>query len=255
MKMVVFDLDETLGYFVEFRIFWECLLRHFGNVFLTQQDFNNVLNLYPEFLRPNIYTILNFLKIKKQVGLCEKVMIYTNNQSPKSWVQYLVNYLDSKLNYNLFDQIICAFKVNGKRIEINRTSNTKTYADLLQCTRVPANTEICFLDDKIFPEMSNDNVYYIYVKPYRHDLNFSEMIKRFNEAKFLNFVLQEQLILNDLCLYDYNYVKKSVTEYDVDKIIGKEIINHLRMFFKKGTKNKTFKKRIIANKFNKTFRK
>ena len=27
MKIVVFDLDETLGYFVLFGIFWDCLLR------------------------------------------------------------------------------------------------------------------------------------------------------------------------------------------------------------------------------------
>jgi hypothetical protein len=25
MKIVVFDLDETLGYFTEFGIFWDCL--------------------------------------------------------------------------------------------------------------------------------------------------------------------------------------------------------------------------------------
>lgn len=254
MKIVVFDLDETLGYFVEFKIFWECLLRQLNDNLFTQEDFNNVLNLYPEFLRPNIYTILNYLKIKKEAGFCEKVMIYTNNQSPKTWVQYLINYLDSSLNYKLFDQIICAFKVNGKRVEMSRTSQSKTYSDLLKCTKIPANTEICFLDDKIFPDMSHDNVYYIYVKPYRHDLNFLEMIERLNDAKILPLVLSEQLLLHELSLYNYNYVNKLISEYEVDKIISKEILAHLRLFFISRKKNKTFKKRL-ANKSNKTFRK
>jgi len=255
MKIVVFDLDETLGYFVQFRIFWECLTRQLANNSFSQEHFNKVLNLYPEFLRPNILIILNFLKIKKQSGSCEKVMIYTNNQGPKSWARYLINYLDSELRYKLFDQIICAFKINGKRVEMNRTSQNKSYSDLLECTKVPANTEICFLDDKIFPEMSHDNVYYIYVKPYRHDLKFPEMIQRLKDAKIIPSVLPEPLILNDLNLYNYNYIEKLIPEYDIDKIISKEILTHLRMFFHSRKKNKTFKKRNISNKFNKTFRK
>ena len=49
MKIVVFDLDETLGYFVEFGIFWDCLNRYLSkfNSVLTQEDFNEILDLYP----------------------------------------------------------------------------------------------------------------------------------------------------------------------------------------------------------------
>ena len=57
MKIVVFDLDETLGYFTEFGIFWDCLIYYskFKNKSsLSQSDFDNILDLYPEFLRPNI---------------------------------------------------------------------------------------------------------------------------------------------------------------------------------------------------------
>jgi hypothetical protein len=44
MKFVVFDLDETLGYFTQYGIFWDCLthyLKNRNNTYLTQNDFND----------------------------------------------------------------------------------------------------------------------------------------------------------------------------------------------------------------------
>jgi hypothetical protein len=251
MKIVVFDLDETLGYFVEFGIFWECLtrqLRETTSIKLTQDDFNGILNLYPEFLRPNIYNILNYLKTKKINGFCEKVMIYTNNQGPKSWAQQLVHYFESKLKYNLFDQIVCAFKVNGKRIEPNRTSHEKSYNDLLSCsnTKIPSNAEICFLDDNYFSEMSHDNVYYIYVKPYKHDIEYSEMIKRLTNSRILEYGLQEEEdLLKRMRTYKYTCSVKQDEEYEEDKTLSKDILLYLRLFFYVPPKPKTFKKKPV----------
>ena len=61
MKIVVFDLDETLGYFTEFGIFWDSLSNYLKikeKPKLNQDDFNETLDLYPEFLRPNKINIL-----------------------------------------------------------------------------------------------------------------------------------------------------------------------------------------------------
>ena len=92
-KIVVFDVDETLGYFVEFGIFWSSIIAYKIhqkiNYELTQNDFNKILDLYPEFIRPNIISILNYLKHKKMSKECSGVMIYTNNQGQPSWVNYL----------------------------------------------------------------------------------------------------------------------------------------------------------------------
>ena len=86
MKIVVFDLDETLGYFTEFGIFWDSLVQYLKSInkqALNQHDFDDVLDLYPEFLRPNIINILNYLKEKKDSNCCHKMMIYTNNNGPR----------------------------------------------------------------------------------------------------------------------------------------------------------------------------
>jgi hypothetical protein len=70
-KIVVFDLDETLGYFMELGMFWDSLTNYIKNnklqIPIDQKLFNKILDLYPEFLRPNILGILNrgLIKFKK----------------------------------------------------------------------------------------------------------------------------------------------------------------------------------------------
>ena len=67
-KVVVFDLDETLGYFIEFGIFWDSLKEYVNknniDCNINQDLFNKILDLFPEFLRPNIINILQYLKKK-----------------------------------------------------------------------------------------------------------------------------------------------------------------------------------------------
>jgi len=204
MKIVVFDLDETLGYFTEFGIFWDCLINYSkvkNNSSLTQSDFDNILDLYPEFLRPNIINILNYLKSKKQSLCCHKMMIYTNNNGPKEWAHHIIDYFSKKINYKLFDQLISAFKINGKVVEVCRTTHDKT-------------------------------------KIINNDDNFTKIM---NEH---------------IKLYKYDCIDKESKEYEVDKVVGKQIIKHLQEFFNKSKKNKTVRNKKSKNyKLNKTQRK
>lgn len=113
-KIVVFDLDETMGYFMELGMFWESLKAYIKHKQLKhsidQELFNKVLDLYPEFLRPNIINILNYLKKKKEKNHCHKLLIYTNNQGPVEWANYIMKYFEKKTNYSIFDKIIPTLK-------------------------------------------------------------------------------------------------------------------------------------------------
>jgi hypothetical protein len=244
MKIVIFDLDETLGYFVEFGIFWNCLSKYLYDTTkynLTQLDFNEILDLYPEFLRPNIIAILNYLKHKKNKKCCNKIMIYTNNQGPKTWSEQIISYFEKKINSKLFDQIIAAFKINGKAIEICRTTHDKTYNDLIKCTKIPTNAQICFLDDNYFPEMSHNNVYYINIKPYVHNIGFETILNRFMSSNIGSLLMDNNNgngILNCLNNYYYTYIEKTPQEQEIDKILSKQIMIHLQYFFNKPNKNK-----------------
>ena len=264
-KIVVFDLDETLGYFMELGMFWDALNGYINNknlkIKIDQELFNNILDLYPEFLRPNIKGILNYLKHKKEKNHCDKLMIYTNNQGPMEWAKFIMNYFENKIDYKIFDQIIGAFKIQGKRVELCRTTHMKTHNDFIKCTKVPENTQICFLDDVFYPGMSNEKIYYINIKPYIHDLDFNEMITRFLESD-LEIKIEDQLYFRDYILtfmkkYNYIYIKKNIEVQNIDVILSKKILQHLHLFFKMkpiGSNNKTH--RIIKRykKLNKTLK-
>ena len=263
MKIVVFDLDETLGYFTQFGIFWDSLVKcwkHHNRHPLTEQCFRKILDLYPEFLRPNIINILSYLKDKKKSRCCHKIMIYTNNNGPYEWVEKIINYFEDKINFKLINQIITAFKINGKRIEMCRTTHQKTHNDLIRCTKIPQNTEICFLDDTPHPKMMNDRVYYIIVKPYYCDLMFDEMLERFKHSDVRKSIIKDDEIedfngniMKNILLYNYVCKNKTMDDGEKDENVGEEIIHHLKYFF--DTKKTETRRRNRIHMKNKTRRK
>jgi len=259
MKIIIFDLDETLGYFVELGMFWDCLIKTTGKREFTQEEFNDILDLYPEFIRPNIENILNYLKKKKQSKSCHKIMIYTNNQGPSKWADHILSYFETKTKSKLFDQTIRAFKINGKQIELNRTTHDKTYRDLVRCTQIPHNAQICFLDDIYHPEMVNDNVYYINLKPYTHDLHFDDLVGRFVKSNVGQTIIGESKtndvtnkLLSELRKFAFTYVEKTREETEIDQILGKEIMSHLKNFFAQSRTNTVRRRRKQGAKSRKT---
>jgi hypothetical protein len=240
-KIVVFDLDETLGYFVEFGMFWDTLKQYYKkeentntNTVFDQSLFNKLLDLYPEFTRPNILNILKYLKQKKQDQRCHKLMIYTNNQGPPEWAQQIKGYFEDKLKFILFDQIIGAFKVNGKQVELCRTTHMKTHKDFISCTKIPETTQICFIDDVFHPGMTNDNIYYIHIKPYTYDLPFETITDRFIASGLLfknTPTSMKEAIIVGMKRYNHTYVEKPPLEHEIDAMLSKKILHHLHTFF------------------------
>ena len=108
-KLIVFDLDETIGHFEEFGRFIDGLAalseggqfqhHHKTNAFehITQKHFDELLDLYPEFFRPHIFTIFKQLAKRKKRDKHLKVAIYTNNMGPRSWTLHIKNYIEHKI--------------------------------------------------------------------------------------------------------------------------------------------------------------
>ena len=243
LKVIVFDLDETLGYFTELSMFWEALEFFYGTNLLADK-FYDVMDMFPEFFRPNILTILAYINKKKKHNKCYKTFIYTNNQGPKSWVTMISDYCDQKLGQKVFDHIISAYKVRGKQIEHKRTTHDKTVNDLISCTGIPTHTEICFIDDLYHPLMDTDNVFYINIKPYRHSLRFEEMAHRYYEkvieknpttygGPITTKTEFSRTIVTYMSQFNYLVVKKSVEEVNVDKAVSKKLLGNLEEFLKR----------------------
>jgi hypothetical protein len=254
LKIIVFDLDETLGYFTQVSIFWDAL-EHFYGHNLFNDKFFEMLNVFPEVFRPNILNILDFLHKKQMKKSCYKIFIYTNNQAPKSWVNMLSEYMNTKLGYKIFDYIIGAYKIRGKQIEPKRTSHDKSVADLISCTNIPDNAEICFIDDLYHPLMDKDNVYYINIKPYRVSMTFEEMANRYYDALLINSTINKQTFIKSIVAfmnqYNYTLLKKSEEEKKVDAIVSKKLLSDLEDFLKN---NRTPHTRKTRNRRVKTMR-
>lgn len=247
-KLVVFDMDETLGYFVEFGIFWKLLYNYLNKNKLVNIEkqilFNNVIELYPEIIRPNILSILYYLKYKVLSKECQGIMIYTNNQESKEWVYLIKTYFETKVRCNLFNNIICAFKINNEIVDLRRTTHDKTYTDFINCincincTKIDKNIKLCFIDDTYYPNMENENMYYIKIKPYTYNLSFSKILDRFINSNICKKIIYEEqqfiTTMNENILnYQFIHVEKLKKDYEIDKIITKKIMLHLQYFFNK----------------------
>lgn len=230
-NIIIFDMDETLGYFKQLSNIVYALEKN--NYDIKNQDiFNELLDLYPEYIRPKIYDILLYILDKRRNKDCSKILIYTNNNGPRVWLESISNYFNYKLKTKVFDKIIGAFKINGEVVELCRSSNKKKYDDIMQCTLINEKTQICFIDDQIHNQMENENVYYIQIKPYIYNIKVDDILNRYynkfkpTDSKSIFFKKMKKYINEES--YNINYNK----EFIIDEVIGKKILMHIKEFFK-----------------------
>jgi len=239
---IVFDMDETLGSFSQLYRFWNLTKIYLNKPTLENNYFYTIIDLFPLFLRPNILFLLELIKKKKITKVCDYVMIYTNNNGPNEWANLIKSYFHYKLDYELFDKIIRAFKIHGKHIELCRSSHEKSFKDLINCTQLPINTKVCFLDDQQHNEMHHKNVVYINIEPYHYNIKYEIMASKFYN-KFSNIFENE---INDFVNYihlntsnhNLNSLNKSKIQKNIDLLLTYEIIKQIKIFFK-SNKHKT----------------
>ena len=260
-KVITFDLDETLGSFFHLHILWSGLQKIKKTVNTDNNDlqieFNNLLDLYPEFLRYGILNIIDYLIVKKKQGECDKIYIYTNNKCNPPWISLIMQYFKYKLNVteDIFDQTICAFKINNKIVELSRTTKDKIYNDFIKCSLLPKTTEICFVDNTFFSNMVNEKVYYIQPLAYYHNLSTTTIIDRFlyssNSSEYIN-ILQN---ISKTEEYLYDWFSMNGSEYkphniELDILVAHKMMYHIKEFFYlTNRKNKTKKNRIHLSRF------
>jgi hypothetical protein len=255
-RVIALDFDETLGTFVDLEILWKTISLYANDS--PPFQLNDLLDLYPEFLRYGILPILEYLYAKKLSSDCYKVYLYTNNQAHPSWVRLVVNYFNEKVSkqHPLFDQIVYAFKINNRRVELNRTSHDKIHSDFISCTLLPKRTAICFIDDTNYDNMKKERIYYIKPLAYRHSLSTNQIINRFL-ASTLGILLLTDVHHSGLLKEDYFNRCKGANVYrsatGIDSDIGKydlhisrKIMFHLKEFFLMTHRNQQTKKRITS---------
>ena len=305
-KVVAFDVDETLGNFSQFSYFGHTLGQYFNKPDIMYRYFNDLVDLYPEIIRPNMVRILDYIRKKKNAGVCSKVMIYTNNMGPDKWVAHIRSYFENKLRAMkqsgaggglaivppLFDHTIGGFKPQNERTASasaypERTTTHKTVNEFIRCGRLPADIEICFLDDVEHPKMVDERVYYIKLQAYHSYIPFEMFVVRFLNSALYRDVFshfqvpsitpgtssaaKSQILsieMNNLLVkiaeaaeYDVKATQRKVNPREIDEIISKYILYHLQQFFRDGlaaststtranSRNKTSKKNSRASSLN-----
>jgi hypothetical protein len=256
IKAIVFDLDETLGHFSNLRELSAAIEKVMHRP-LKNAEFAELFDLYPEFLRPGILTILEFLYYKKTQGALNKVYIYTNNQCGKEWVDRIVAYINKKIGAvkPLFDDTIYAFKIKNQVVDVRRTTNNKTHSDIIKCTMLKDDaTEICFVDDKKYTRMYGERVYYIQPRPYIHAMSKQDIIQRITgHSGFFNHVKDTLHDALQDALHTYNKDDKHNLTSNIE--ITKKIMYYVRefLYFNRGGVRRTQKRRYPH--FRKTVKK
>ena len=226
-KVIVLDLDETIGDFTEMVILWKIVQ---SQTVLSQDDFNKMMDIFPEFFRIGIFTILEYLYKKKQKGQCSCIYIYTNNRYSPDFPNLIAEYLSNKLNVPtdnpLFDKTICAFKVGDRIIEKDRSEHKKSHHDFIRCTMLPKSTEICFIDDYFHKKMRHDKIYYIQPLPYNHNLSPNTIATRAC-SRMPQWFSEKKILFQLLSIREQGRTK----QHEIQCKISQKIMYYIKEFF------------------------
>ncbi len=247
-RAVIFDMDETIGYFSQLGLIIDSLENHTKNK-LKEPELYHMFDIFNNIFRPGIFDIFKLLKREKKKNKHLKIIMFTNNTGPRSWMHLIRKYIEHKIKApELFDKVIGAWKVkgdNGEEIrEKCRTAREKKYTDLLECFPVLKRYKLCFLDDVTHHGMIHKNVTYLHLKPYRHEVSYETIVDTLlNSSKFKSLIGKRSEYLQ----YLKDYLNKEFFEY--------KHINKLRE--KKYAKTKLYKviSNFIKNKKMKTRKK
>jgi hypothetical protein len=250
-KLVVFDLDETIGDFYMFYYFWKFLCAQYEYTpeslletdrLQRQTTINQIMKLYPEIFRPGIFIILRYLLFKKRSGQLSVMWLYTNNTLSPQYPTLIKNFIHNEIDCDIIDNIVSAFSIKGRRVDERRMLAEKEYDDFIHCIDFGEDLDICFVDNNLHEGMIHCQVFYLKVNTYRHNLSFSEMLHRFTTAPetadlsrllFAKITPSHGLQLLEAYTREHRiFENKGTLDELQEHAISIKLLNHIKHFFK-----------------------
>jgi hypothetical protein len=208
-KNIVFDFDETIGYFEQIIEMIKYTKKN------SKEDVLYFLKLFPFVFRTNIFDIFYYIVRLKKEKKINSVILYSNNNNDV-FIGYVLSFIHETLNYTLFDSTI----------SLNQTHNkNKNITDLLNYSNglLNKNSSIFFIDDKEYDDVKNSKncKYYIKCESYKYVYTYSiiEYIFTMNNISYLTYEKIQK-----------TQIKKNKISQSIYEIISKEIINKMRIF-------------------------
>ena len=195
-KNIVFDFDETIGYFEQIID----IIRHTKKT--SKLEVFEFFNLFPLVFRTNIFDIFNYIVRLKKEKKIKSVILYSNNNNDV-FIEYVLSYIHETLNFPLFDLSISLKQTQNKN---------KNLPDLLKYSNglLTKKSSIFFIDDKEYDQMKSIK-YYIKCESYKY--------------LYSNSCIKDKLNIDLNTSY-----KSKIISQSIYTIISKEIINKLRLF-------------------------
>lgn len=163
--MIVFDLDQTLGFFDQIvYIINQMRLEIYAPLF----------ELFPEIFRPQLFELLHSLALLKKNKRVKGIVLYTNNRN-EDFVKQLIQYIHSKLGCSLFEPVLTYHSPE-------RTTREKSSHDLFACIQDGHTHLFCFIDDKYHERMNHVDIYYIRSEAYQYILEEKEVNTRIQKT-------------------------------------------------------------------------
>lgn len=179
-KIIVFDLDETIGHFEQISIFLNGIQNIVqGNV--SDKYIMTLLDIWPNIFRYKIFDVFKLIKKEKIKNNSIKVAIYTNNMGPRNWTILIKNYIENKLKFKLFDYTITAYRPKEKTNF--RTTHEKTYQDLMRSVKCSKKADVLFFDDVYHRFMTNKKVNYVELIPYKYSVSNNKLINDYIKSR------------------------------------------------------------------------
>lgn len=227
----VWDVDETLGSFGTLDYLVQMLEHKFKRTF-TKEELYLLLDLFPEILRPNIVKYLKQLRFRMNKRK-QKMIIYTNNVGPNSWVDMIKGYLEFKAKRQLFDKIIRAYKIDDIQVEQNRTDYSKNIDDLKRCLNVNNIKNVCFIDDQHHDLFNSENVDGLHIPPYFIQYDPYVIITRILNSPFKTYVDNVDEFYDFINIHGQPRKYLNPHEIMYSRIDDSILLNHLSKYFKK----------------------
>ena len=235
-NVYVWDVDETLGSFGTLDSIIQ-LLEFYIDRKLSKEEQFLMLDIFPEILRPNIVEYLKL--IRKNMNLKnQRMVIYTNNVGPNSWVDMIKNYLEFKAKKQLFDKVIRAYKIDDIHIEKDRTDYSKNYGDLLKCMNTNKINNVCFIDDQAHDLFNSEYVDGLHIPPYYIQYEPIVISTRLLNSVFKKDIQDFEKFSNYIFVNGQPRKYFNPNEILYSRLDDAILLNHLTSFVKRTNKRK-----------------
>ena len=159
-KVIIFDLDETLGDFGDLSLRWASDVVEKKSFAQFCSFMNDNIEVYSD-----IVNVLPKIVESRRAGRIEQIVIYTNNCGHASWACAIAGHIGWLHGMRVFDAVVAGYKPELGPTQC-RLGPAKTYQELCKCLGLHENIRMCFIDDQEHEGMRHANVSYVKIAPF-----------------------------------------------------------------------------------------